>query len=830
MREVGVGSGLRCVGRGLGGLSLPKAIAGVALAVPVALALAALIGSQPGVAAEQREGAAASSGLAPLALAAAVPRVPVQPQNPSAAKAFVVLETYCARCHQSGRSPVAGRGLAGGFANVLQLEEVSRIPSLVRPGIPDASQIYIRMLQNHVGAMQADEPPPAEPTAGEIDAVRDWIQDLPQQGPTRAAACSDRAVQTGEELASQMQRWLQQVGPAVARDTRFVSIAHLANDCATEGELAAYRQAVVKIFGSLSWSEARVVLDTVGDSLTLLAVRLSDLGWLPVHWEKLAANYAGGDGDAVPPAIVAATGTPVPLLRGDWLASAAMRAPLYYDLIGLPQSLQDLARLMSLDLDTGRSRAGTRRLGVRTSQVTLGPRVIERQAAISKLIWLAYDFPAGDGGKAFDHPLGPSADGSNRSAVRPDGARLVFSLPNGLPGYAVFDSDGNRIDRALSPRTPAEPADARGTTPGLGCVSCHTAGLVDADDEMRTHVDSDKFAGDRDARAAALALYPPMAEMRRLFDDDRAKFRRALTSAGIDPDLTLHGLDIMSALARQYERDLDVGRAAAEFGLDAAAFIERLKSYDGSEDMQLVALRLRQGLISRPEAEQLYLALRGRRSTAALTADGGGTPAAAPIAAQAPSPAQAATSDFSAARSEAADLQVALWSDSSNYRAGQLMTVFAAPTKDCHLTVIGVDSAGKATVLFPNDFEQDNLVRGGRVQRIPARNSPYQLRLKVAGAETVVALCETNAKNPSNLEHDFERQRFTVLGNWRNFLNAAVEKAAEDRRTAGPAGRARVKKTRVRGESRTETKADVKSDADGRPESSVRTAIQVRVE
>src|SRR5262249_39328401 len=74
--------------------------------------------------------------------------VPARPDEPRAAKAYGVLDTYCARCHQTGKleRPLA----SGGLANILAIDDQARDPVLVKPGIPDASRLYDALETRHV--------------------------------------------------------------------------------------------------------------------------------------------------------------------------------------------------------------------------------------------------------------------------------------------------------------------------------------------------------------------------------------------------------------------------------------------------------------------------------------------------------------------------------------------------------------------------------------------------------------------------------------------------------------------------------------------------------
>ena len=781
-------------------------------------------------------------------------QTPPLPQHPTAAKAYIVLETYCARCHQTGRpaqdGPPAGLvapGNSSGLANILELDEIARVPALVRPGNPDASAIYQRMFEHPHATTWSGGKSAAEPSPLEIEAVRDWIEDLAQRSDAKVEACRSRPVIGHGEIAAAMQGWLGQIGPDAARDTRFLTLAHLANDCASDGELSAWRQAVTLVVNSLTWMESPVRLEAVGDTLTLFAVRLSALGWLPAHWEKLVAAYPRGAFDPLPEAVTRAAGTQVPVLRADWMASAAMRPPLYYDLLGLPQSLVDLGRLSGVEITTrqvaaaapdrtaqDRARAGrsdTLRLAIRSSAVTGGARILERLHSPARPFWLAYDLaPHSDGRDPLDQANGvwpglatgetPSRPGGN-GILGVHAARAMFALPNGLPAFAVFGEDGRRQTAAGAERPQGGNA-IHGAAAGAGCLGCHHSGLVAATDDMRAYLEGDKLGVDDAAKAAARMIHPDAGELQAVMGEDARAFRTAMTRVGVAPDVTVHGLVPLQALARQYELDVGTDRAAAEFGLERNAFVERLKSFDGPELSQNLVHRLRQGTLPRRSAEDLYLALR-QPQRASATADAAAETSAAPL------------SGGDAEKGEGAAVgrpSLALWSDSPVYSAGELVAVYAQPSVDCHLTVINVDVAGRATVLFPNDFDLDNLVRAGSIRRIPARDGAYQLRLKDKGVESIVATCQTRDKSPEGIVHDFERQRFTILGNWRSFLRAASEvskqtKREPDRGSARPRGRQVVRGRHV--EARSDSRSDVRPEADTRPDASARAAIQIEV-
>lgn len=632
--------------------------------------------------------------------------VPQPPAGIAAAKAYAVVQSACARCHQAQRTE--GRSPAGSLGNILDLAALARDPSLVVPGMPDASPLYNRMLDRHRPATFFSGTHEADLTLADTEVVRDWIAELPRN----VRACPNREPIEQAELTELMTGWLQQVGEA-ARETRFVSLAHLYNSCATDLELTAWREATAKLLNSLSWAPIPARIETIGDKLALLAVRISDLGWVGAHWDRLSSREPVAGAPRAEEAVRQAAGAARPVVRADWLASAATRPPLLHELLGLPRRLAEVGRIVGGETTRRLAADSPATVIVAASGETGTPRVVQRQETRHGALWLA------EGSGA----IGAMAAGTQKSpadlatAVADGPRRLLFNLPNGLIAFAAFAADGNRIDAPL-------PEIGTG-----GCFACHAGGLA----ALGPRGAHEGARGDADANGA---LGQGLA-------DDNFRYRRALVQAGVDPDRMLGGLEIVTALARRYEVDVDLERAAAEFGMASTALSARLEKVDGAE--RPLARRLMQGRLSRAQVERLMAVLLGEAER----------PRGAPA-------------EVAALADNAIDL--GLWSDSPRHKSGDLISFHVTTSTPCHLTLVSIDTKGHATVLFPNEFEPDNAIRPGAVVRIPRDNAPYQLRVSNPGAESAVALCSATAKRPAGVTPDYERQRFTVLGNWRNFL------------------------------------------------------------
>jgi hypothetical protein len=217
----------------------------------------------------------------------------------------------------------------------------------------------------------------------------------------------------------------------------------------------------------------------------------------------------------------------------------------------------------------------------------------------------------------------------------------------------------------------------------------------------------------------------------------------------------IDGLDPVDALAREYTRTVSLQRAAVELMLDERSLRNRLANLHDRE--RELALRLTGVGLARAEWELLKASLTDRSAARA-------TP-------------------LKATAADAPNLDLALWTNAFEYKTGELLTVYARPSGDCHLTVIAVEADGLATVLFPNDAIVDNRLSAQTLVQIPPDGAPFQLRLDKPGRHGVVAICNAMARRPQGIGHDFERQRFTVLGDWRTFLLQTTEREAEYQKT-----------------------------------------------
>ncbi len=456
--------------------------------------------------------------------------VPAPPKDVIAGKAYGALERNCAGCHQTGMLP-PGTAAGGGLGNILALTELARTPGLVRPGLPDASRLYNVALTQERHLDIFNDPAVPEPLADEVQAIRDWITELP------LVRCSPASASDGRVVGQAMADALAAGPPETARITRFASVAHLADSCARPDVAARVRQELTGIARKrMGTAPALQAIDPAGH---VWRISLREFGLSPAAWDELAARHPvrTPPGLDIPAAVLAATGSAIPLLQADWLVEVLSEA--------------------------------------------------------------------GAGGSV------------------------------------------------------------RGTR--------------------------------GDLRELSAGLWLPQGQVARL-------------------------LTTVTAPLKLAARSLLTGDAIERAKLDALAG-----------------------------------ALAGRVG-------------AAPAGHDEP-------------------LALALWSDKTVYEAGETGVISALASRDCYLTLIGVDKAGRAMVLFPNELEPSHRILAGKVHVVPGEKAQYRFRFKDKGREQIVGVCSETHKAPEGIVHDYDRMRFTVLGDWQLFLReppALTEARRDDAATDIP--------------------------------------------
>jgi hypothetical protein len=385
------------------------------------------------------------------------------------------------------------------------------------------------------------------------------------------------------------------------------------------------QDALSMLINSLSWAPdiSRVQI-VEGSARQVFRLRLSKYHhwdgrpWNAADWQRILDEYPYGvryNSDPLARKIAEATGCPIPYVRGDWFIHAAARPPLYHDLLGLPATTRALERRLGVDVAANIA-AGT--VVIRSAAnspkymaVSLHNRLIERHPLPPRdgaYYWKSYDFADNSPAREkdlFSAPLGPATSPKSTNLFRNDGTEILFSLPNGLQGYMIANSRGDRLDQAPIEIVHDFIATSGRVTNGVSCIRCHGAGLNpvlwDAQKKQPLFIVENQVLAHVEKNAASFSA-EEFQQIRRLYKDDRTvreqmakdvkQFRAALAVVApkLAPDATPRYQGEL--LSPAFVADLGLSRAAAELGLNPHEFQNTLRKSPGlARRLGLLALK-----------------------------------------------------------------------------------------------------------------------------------------------------------------------------------------------------------------------------------------------
>jgi hypothetical protein len=295
---------------------------------------------------------------------------------------------------------------------------------------------------------------------------------------------------------------------------------------------------------------------------------------------------------------------------------------------------------------------------------------------------------------------------------------------------------------------------------------------------------------------------------------DASRFADAMKRAGLDPTLKLNGVEMITALSKRYENDLDLTLAAAELGMSKAEFAEASREAD--RKFRTLVRRLEQGSIPRDQFETNFAAFADNISDEEIVNFGGG-------AAQKPG-----------AKVARGNSDIAVTSDKDVYKQNETAIFTIVSSRDCFLTLTDVDEKGEGTVLFPNKFAQDNRIKANAEVQLPPSGAPFQYRLKDKGTETVTAVCSEKKGEVDGIKQDFTRSAFTSVSNYSATVARTRSIAVEAATSGQPAASAQpTGQPAASGQPAAPGKPAAAPPAAKSPEAArelFRTAIKVQVE
>jgi mono/diheme cytochrome c family protein len=256
-----------------------------------------------------------------------------------AAKAQVVLKTYCYRCHgQNGRAEA-------GFNTAIDLAKLVS-EDYIKPKEPGESALYKRMTSNMPPKMDkadrsANPTPPLRPSAEEIAIVKAWIE---AGASPLAVATKPRTFISDEEAIAYILADLEKIDFRSRRFIRYFTLTHLYNAGLNDDQLATYRVGLSKLINSLSWGSRLKKPTAIDPAKTILRIDLTDYKWNEATWREVLAHYPYGvtHDSKTAKQLYVRTACDLPYVRADWFVFAASKPPLYHNILGMPKTERSL--------------------------------------------------------------------------------------------------------------------------------------------------------------------------------------------------------------------------------------------------------------------------------------------------------------------------------------------------------------------------------------------------------------------------------------------------------------------------------------------------------
>lgn len=383
------------------------------------------------------------------------------------------------------------------------------------------------------------------------------------------------------DLEVAAQNDLDTLNSGTQTETRWLYTTHKSDEGASLKDLVKFEAAIQKGINSISLGRGIVLAKPVDEKKTLFRFNLNDLKLTVAAWNLIeAADPINLESDTNRGRLLKQlTNSKKPMMSVDAFLTAANKAQVYYAIRKIPSDLNTLLGNLGVNQNVQLANFQALLVGFANSPISLNKnRLLARFDSNDGAYWQTFDTDdIADAHKnLFNFPLLKATNKNNNFKF--NASEVIFTLPNGLHGYALFDAAGKRLDLAAlnivahNVNPPSDPTIKNAQS----CYRCHSGGFIPKKDEVRASVDQNASQFDlKDVDLVDLLYRNPDV----LFKDDNTEYGASLSKMGIlisDQDPISVSLDNLQ------ERQLNAKAVASLFLLDEKSFIDCLgRSADG---------------------------------------------------------------------------------------------------------------------------------------------------------------------------------------------------------------------------------------------------------
>ena len=535
-----------------------------------------------------------------------------EPDSELQLQALAILEAKCASCHSLNNAQ-------GGFGTVLNVDEMIKTGLYIIPGQANDSEIVKRL------APAGNMPPNGDISESETQTLSTWINEMQVK---EVVPLTDR-----QQVQMIRQDVESNVNIADRISTRYFSLQISNNSGFSEQTRDFMIKAFLKTLNSLSRASTIYKPQAIDESGLLYRVNLRNLLVDAALFDQIIADFYpfsrnfenfGNDPQAAALAadddfLSTSLGTTNYVLRMDWFNATATLPVIYSQLLGLPETQQELEAQLGVNRLTDIQNNQVMRAGFRNSGVSSQNRMIERivSSTTNLPFWISYDFADNneDQQNLFNFPLGPVGAGFDNIAFNQDGGEIIFQLPNGMFGYYLSLANGGAIHKGPTNIVKQDNGPTQffqQILNGLSCMSCHGQGLLFKKDEIREFatISQDFSQLEKDK---IFNLYPNADDIKTMMDQDNQAYFAALSQMGIERGEQ----DPVDLSYRYYNRNLYREDVRAELGISTAV-LDVLLSQEPFKS-RWVSIYTNSGSITRQEFNQLFTLAINQIATGALS-------------------------------------------------------------------------------------------------------------------------------------------------------------------------------------------------------------------
>lgn len=342
---------------------------------------------------------------------------------------------------------------------------------------------------------------------------------------------------------------------------RYLIAAHKLNE--GESNLAATEQAINKTINSISLDRDIFKAVAVDPKKVVWRIDIDELDINANEWKlieaadtvKIQSKTSRGE------LISALTKASTPWFHFESFSDITQKAEVYHALLDIPPTFAQFAANQGVDF-AGDLKDGEATVGCFEGSsigAALGDRMVAHFDSRDGDFWITFDPLALNGDQTrncFKNPL-LAATGSQRT-FNFAASEVIFTLPNGMPGYALFAAGGSNQDvrnnqgqivrrRDLAPNARANAAPltivADNQAPvGVGpeiknavsCHRCHAGGILPFRDQVRSAVQQSASEFNAQDFELILETFKAQREIDETIKESNDGFQGALRKAGVD--------------------------------------------------------------------------------------------------------------------------------------------------------------------------------------------------------------------------------------------------------------------------------------------------------